>query len=89
MGELYFYIKWEGDKTEPGLVKAKEAYQKIPIMCLKFYEHHLIWSKKEEKTDPVCEPSQDPQAESETPVQIQSQSISPVEQVKPEQTVSL
>merc|ERR1711915_401052 len=44
-GELYFYIKWEGDKAEPGLVKAKEAYQKIPIMCCKFYEKHLIWNK--------------------------------------------
>merc|ERR1711915_266375 len=49
MGELYFYIKWVGDKTEPGLVKAKDAYQKIPIMCLKFYEQHLIWNTKEEK----------------------------------------
>ena len=46
-GELYFYIKWQDDKAEPGLVKAKEAYQKIPNMCLKFYEKHLVWNKKE------------------------------------------
>jgi len=58
-GELYFYIKWQDDKAEPGLVKAKEAYQKIPMMCLKFYEKHLVWNKKEAppapepvKTDP-------------------------------------
>lgn len=44
-GELYFYIKWEGDKAEPGLIKAKEAYNKIPHMCLKFYEKHLVWDK--------------------------------------------
>ena len=44
-GELYFYIKWEGDKAEPGLIKAKEAYNKIPNMCLKFYEKHLVWDK--------------------------------------------
>merc|ERR1712126_551138 len=44
-GELYFYIKWKDDQAEPGLVKAKEAYQKIPMMCLKFYEKHLVWNK--------------------------------------------
>jgi len=50
-GELYFYIKWEGDKAEPGLVKAKEAYQKIPIMCCKFYEKHLVWNKMAKPVD--------------------------------------
>lgn len=45
-GELYFYIQWEDRSgVEPGLVTAKEAYQKIPQMCLKFYESHLIWNK--------------------------------------------
>merc|ERR1712115_140197 len=48
-GELYFFIKWEADKAEPGLVSAKEAYQKIPQMCLKFYENHLIWNKPKAK----------------------------------------
>ena len=42
-GELYFYIKWEGDKVEPGLIKAEEAYSKIPNMCLKFYESKLVY----------------------------------------------
>eukprot|EP00090_Calanus_glacialis_P041849 TRINITY_DN74406_c0_g1_i1.p1 TRINITY_DN74406_c0_g1~~TRINITY_DN74406_c0_g1_i1.p1 ORF type:complete len:326 (-),score=158.52 TRINITY_DN74406_c0_g1_i1:108-1085(-) len=49
LGEVHFYIKWEGGKAEPGLVTAKEAYQKIPQMCLKFYESHLVWDKKEAK----------------------------------------
>jgi len=49
LGEVHFYIKWEGNKAEPGLVTAKEAYQKIPQMCLKFYESHLVWDKKEAK----------------------------------------
>ena len=48
-GELYFYIKWEGDKAEPSLIKAKEAYNKIPHMCLKFYEKHLVWDKMASK----------------------------------------
>jgi len=52
-GQLYFYIKWEGDRAEPGLVSAKEAYQKIPQMCLKFYESHLVWNKKETKEAPL------------------------------------
>ena len=39
----------EGNKPEPGLVTAKEAYQKIPQMCLKFYEDLLVWDKKEVK----------------------------------------
>merc|ERR1712203_459401 len=61
-GELYFYIKWEADKAEPGLVKAREAYQKIPQMCLKFYEQHLIWNKKEEaQAEPISEPQPQPQ----------------------------
>merc|ERR1712083_849720 len=49
LGELHFYIRWEGNKPEPGLVTAKEAYQKIPQMCLKFYEDLLVWDKKEVK----------------------------------------
>jgi len=44
-GELYFYIKWKDDQADPGLVKAREAYQKIPMMCLKFYEKHVVWNK--------------------------------------------
>merc|ERR1739844_209492 len=75
-GELYFYIKWEGDKTEPGLIKAKEAYQKIPQMCLKFYEQHLIWNKKEDTpAQPVSQPSEDqppPQPQSESSKEISS-----------------
>ena len=50
-GELYFYIKWKDDQAEPGLVKAKEAYQKIPMMCLSFYEKHLVWNKVTSKKD--------------------------------------
>ena len=65
-GELYFFIKWEGDKIEPGLVKAKEAYQKIPQMCLKFYEQHLVWDKKEKaQAEPISEPpNKQPQPQS-------------------------
>merc|ERR1712117_629649 len=58
-------IKWEGDKAEPGLVKAKEAYQKIPMMCLKFYEKHLVWNKvaKPASEDKADNNSQQPSAE--------------------------
>ena len=67
-GELYFFIKWEADKAEPGLVKAKEAYQKIPQMCLKFYEQHLVWNQKvETPTEPVSEASKEqPQPQTES-----------------------
>ena len=60
-GELYFYIKWEGDKAEPGLIKAKEAYSKIPNMCLKFYEKHLVWDKMAPK--PAAAEVKDPKTE--------------------------
>lgn len=52
-GELYFYIKWQDDKIEPGLVTAKEAYQKIPLMCLKFYEKQLVWNKNTKPSKPT------------------------------------
>ena len=52
-GELYFYIKWKDDQAEPGLVKAQEAYQKIPMMCLKFYEKHLVWNMNKVTGQPV------------------------------------
>jgi len=58
LGELHFYIRWEGNKPEPGLVTAKEAYQKIPQMCLKFYEDLLVWDKKESKTVEKEEPKE-------------------------------
>ena len=78
-GELYFFIKWEGDKPEPSLVKAKEAYQKIPLMCLKFYEQHLIWSEKEEKkTEADTEPPQQGETEETSD---QSQINKPMEEV--------
>merc|ERR1719481_289271 len=49
-GELNFYIQWDSRSgQDPGLVSAKEAYQKIPQMCLKFYENHLIWNKPKAK----------------------------------------
>merc|ERR1711935_683879 len=49
-GELYFYIQWDAKSGEdPGLISAKEAYQKIPQMCLRFYENHLIWNKPKVK----------------------------------------
>jgi len=48
-GELYFYIQWEEKAgVEPGLVTAKEAYSKIPQMCLKYYEANLFWNKRAE-----------------------------------------
>jgi len=31
---------------EPGLVSKKEAYKKIPDMCLAYYESKLIWRDK-------------------------------------------
>jgi len=48
-GELHFYIQWEEKAgVEPGLVTAKEAYSKIPQMCLKYYEENLFWNKRTE-----------------------------------------
>ena len=46
-------------------MKAKEAYQKIPMMCLKFYERHLIWNKVDKpKVEEKAEPEAAPKPES-------------------------
>jgi len=71
LGELMFYIKWEDNKAEPGLVKAKECYTKIPMMCLKWYERNLVWNKPpvkaEVKTDskPEVKPEEDTEEKKE------------------------
>jgi len=44
-GELHFYVEWDSG-MEPGLVSKKEAYKKIPDMCLAYYESKLIWRDK-------------------------------------------
>jgi len=49
-GEIYFYVKWDSGR-EPGLVTSKEAYAKMPLLCLKFYESKLIWKEKPPKTE--------------------------------------
>merc|ERR1711971_91823 len=36
------YVEWDSG-MEPGLVSKKEAYKKIPDMCLAYYESKLIW----------------------------------------------
>jgi len=41
-GDLHFYVEWDSG-MEPGLVPKKEAYKKIPDMCLAYYESKLIW----------------------------------------------
>merc|ERR1712203_60356 len=41
-GDLHFYVEWDSG-MEPGLVSKKEAYKKIPEMCLAYYESKLIW----------------------------------------------
>merc|ERR1712181_51238 len=41
-GDLHFYVEWDSG-MEPGLVSKKEAYKKIPDMCLAYYESKLIW----------------------------------------------
>jgi len=48
--ELYFCVEFkngDGKESSPiiGLISAKEAYKKIPQMCLQFYEKHLVWGK--------------------------------------------
>eukprot|EP00092_Neocalanus_flemingeri_P034134 GFUD01037121.1.p1 GENE.GFUD01037121.1~~GFUD01037121.1.p1 ORF type:complete len:248 (-),score=74.41 GFUD01037121.1:135-878(-) len=48
--ELYFFVEFENKdekegSTSTGLITAKEAYQKIPLMCLQYYENHLVWGK--------------------------------------------
>jgi len=47
---LHFCIEFkkvdeEGSPIEVGLIAAKEAYEKIPQMCLQFYEKHLVWNE--------------------------------------------
>ena len=85
-GELYFYIKWEADKVEPSLVKAREAYQKIPQMCLKYYEQHLVWQKKEvAQAEPISEPVKD-QPQSESTEEIASHNKE--EEQRPDSTVT-
>ena len=39
-GELYFIVDWDGDRWK---VKAEEAYRRIPMTCLKYYERLLVW----------------------------------------------
>lgn len=39
-GELYFIVDWDGDRWK---VKAEEAYRRIPMTCLNFYERLLVW----------------------------------------------
>ena len=49
--ELHFYVEFRtsGDGTrQTGLVPAKEAYEDIPQMCLKFYEDRIVWNVKKE-----------------------------------------
>ena len=42
-GELEFIVDWDGDRWR---VKAEEAYKRIPMTCLKFYESLLVWDTK-------------------------------------------
>merc|ERR1711962_921985 len=51
-GDLHFYVEWDSG-MEPGLVSKKEAYKKIPDMCLAYYESKLIW--KDAPPKPVKE----------------------------------
>jgi len=39
-GELHFLVDWDGDRW---MVKAEEAYRRIPMACFKFYESLLVW----------------------------------------------
>ena len=39
-GELHFIVDWDGDRWK---VKAEEAYRRIPMTCLKYYERLLVW----------------------------------------------
>ena len=39
-GEFHFILDWDGDRWK---VKAEEAYRRIPMTCLKFYESLLVW----------------------------------------------
>jgi len=50
LDELYFYVEYkakDGEKVRSNeLISAAEAYEKMPQMCMQFYEEHLLWSKK-------------------------------------------
>jgi len=48
---LHFCIEFKkveekGSPSDIGLIAVKEAYEKIPQMCLQFYEKHLVWNEK-------------------------------------------
>ena len=40
-GELHFIVDWDGARW---MVKAEEAYRRIPMTCLKYYESKLVWN---------------------------------------------
>ena len=40
-GELHFIVEWDGDRW---LVRAEDAYRRIPGQCLQFYESLLVWN---------------------------------------------
>ena len=42
-GELHFIVDWGGDRW---MVKSEEAYKRIPMTCLKYYESLLVWNTK-------------------------------------------
>ena len=47
---IHFCIEFKkvedrGSPSDIGLIAAKEAYEKIPQMCLQFYEKHLVWNE--------------------------------------------
>ena len=42
-GELHFIVDWDGDRW---MVKSEEAYKRIPMTCLKYYESLLVWNTK-------------------------------------------
>ena len=48
--ELYFYVEFQNSDGKVSgitdLISAKEAYEKIPQLCLQFYEKHLVWGEK-------------------------------------------
>ena len=42
-GELHFVVDWDGDRW---IVKAEDAYKRIPMTCLQYYESLLVWKTK-------------------------------------------
>ena len=40
-GELHFIVDWDGVRWK---VRAEEAYRRIPMTCLKYYESLLVWN---------------------------------------------